>query len=134
MPEDTFPTPLHSLSYDTGPLYLKYLRHPKDWAAITVTSEFEDGGTDYLERGPDAPIIWDLEYDGLSDEDANILDEFWENHRLAISFTFIEPRDHPWTGNEGGTYTGVHFVSYERDHSQVKTGQKRTIQLIKHPA
>lgn len=133
MPEDTFPTPGHSGSYDTGPFIMKFLRHPKDWNAVTVTSVFEDKGTDYLETAADAPLTWDLEYDGLTDEDANILDEFWESHRRSIPFTFIEPRDHPWTGTEGSTYTGVHFLSYVRDHNKVKTIQKRTISLIKHP-
>jgi hypothetical protein len=132
MSEDVFPTPLHSQTYDTGPLYLKYLRHPKDWNAVTVKAEFEDGGTDYLLRAADAPLIWDLEYNGLEDEDANILDEFWENHRLEIPFTFIEPRDHPWTGVEGNTYTGIHFESYERDHEKVWI-QSRKIRLVKHP-
>lgn len=130
---DIFPTPLHSQTYDTGPLYMKYLRHPKDWKAITVQSKFEDGGVDVLETGADAPQRWTLEYDGLEDEDANILDQFWESHRLSIPFTFIEPRDHPWTGIEGGTYTNVYFESYERDHAKVWI-QKRTITLVKFPA
>lgn len=130
---DIFPTPLHSQTYDTGPLYLKFLRHPKDWAAITVFSEFEDGGVDVLEHADDAPLIWDLEYDGLEDEDANILDEFWEAHRLSVPFTFIEPRDHPWTGIEGNTYTDVYFESYERDHSKVWI-QSRSVRLVRRPA
>jgi hypothetical protein len=132
MPEQTFPTPLHSQSYDTGPLYLKYLKHPKDWEAITVVSEFEDGGRDFLIRAASTPQRWTLEYDGLEDEDANILDQFWDDHGLSIPFTFIEPRDHPWTGVEGFTFTGCYFEKYERDHSKVWV-QARTIVIVKYP-
>lgn len=128
----TYPTPLHSQTYDTGPVYIKYLRHPKDWKAVTVSAEFEDGGVDYLERAADAPLVWEIEYDGLEDEDANILDEFFEAHRFSVSFTFIEPRDHPWTYSEGNTYTDVYFEDYQRDHSKVWI-QSRKVRLIKHP-
>lgn len=133
MPEQTFPTPLHSLTYDTGPLYMKFLKHPKAWDEVTVISEFEDGGRDFLERAADAPQRWTLEYDGLEDEDANILDQFYETHRRSRPFTFIEPRDHPSTGAEGGTYTGCYFEEYERDHSKVWI-QSRKIVIAKYPA
>lgn len=129
----TFPTPGHSQTYDTGPVYLKYLKHPKDWKAVTVFSEFEDGGKDSLEHAADAPQYWDLEYDGLEDEDANILDEFFETHRFTVPFTFIEPRNHPWTNTEGGTYTNVYFDDYQRDHAKVWI-QSRKIRLVKRPA
>lgn len=134
MPEQTYPTPLHSQTYDTGPVIMKYLKRPKDWAAVTVFQEFEDGGQDAIEHAGDAPQYYDLEYDGLTDEDANILDQFYENHRLSITFTFIEPRDHPWTGSEGFTVTGCRFVSFERDHDKVKGIQKRKVVIVKRPA
>lgn len=133
MPELTYPTPLHSQTYDTGPFIMKYLKRPKDWAAVTVFSDFEDGGRDALEHADDAPIRWEITYEGLEDEDANILDEFFEQHRLSRPFTFIEPRNHPSTGAEGGTYTGVYFESYERDHVKVWI-QTRRVVLVKHPA
>lgn len=129
----TYPTPLHSQTYDTGPIYLKYLRHPKDWKSVTVFSEFEDGGVDSLEHADDAPIRWEIEYNGLEDEDANILDEFFEAHRFSIAFTFIEPRDHPWTQIEGNTYTDVYFEDYQRDHDKVWI-QSRRVKLVRRPA
>jgi len=132
MPEQIFPTPLHSPTYETGPLYLKYLKRPKAWDEVTVTSEFEDGGRDFLERASDAPQRWLLEYNGLSDQDANILDQFYEDHRLSRPFTFIEPRDHPSTGSEGGTFTGCYFEKYERDHEKVWI-QSRSIVIVKYP-
>src|SRR5690349_5071876 len=134
MPEQTYPTPLHSQSYDTGPVYMKYLQRAKDWASVTVVSVFEDQGRDFNEPADDVPQIWEITYDGLTDEDANILDQFWNAHRLAVTFTFIEPRDHPWTGGEGNTVTGCNFVSYERDHDKVKGIQKRRVVIAKYPA
>lgn len=137
MAEQTFPTPLHSTSYDSGPVYLKFLRHPKAWEEVTETSEFEDGGRDFLERAADAPQRWTLIYNGLTDEDANILDVFYAAHRRSRAFTFIEPRDHPWTYSEGDTYTGCYFEDFKKDHADqngVKLIQSREITIAKYPA
>lgn len=133
MPEDTYPTPLHSSSYDTGPFLMKYLKRPKDWGSITLISPFEDQGRDFNTSADNCAQIYELEYDGLTDEDANILDQFWDTHRISVPFTFIEPRDHPWTGVEGSTVTGCHFVSYEKDHNKVKTIQSRKVVIAKYP-
>lgn len=134
MAEQIYPTPLHSQTYDTGPLILKYLKRPKDWAAVTVFSVFEDGARDALQHANNAPQYYELEYNGLTDDDANILDEFFEAHRLSVLFTFIEPRDHPWTGIEGNTVTGCVFISYERDHNKVRDTQQRRVVIAKFPA
>lgn len=134
MPERTYPTPGHSSTYDTGPIYLKYLKRPKDWGAITVVSTFEDGGKDFGLHAAIPPQFYELEYDGLTDEDANILDEFWNDHGLHTTFIFIEPRDHPWTFQEGATVTGCRFVSYDRDHNKVKTIQSRKVVIAKYLA
>lgn len=134
MPEATFPTPLHSVSYDSGPRYLKYLKPTTDDSEITLISKYEDQGRDFNTSADDAPQRWELFYDGLTDEDANILDEFYNTHKLHVTFTFIEPRDHPWTYQEGGTYTGVRFESpIEKDHEKVKGIQRRTVRLVKYP-
>lgn len=116
-----------------GVQYLKYLQRPKDWEAITVVLEFEDGGRDFLERAASPPQFYELEYDGLTDDDAYILDQFYEAHRLSLSFTFVEPRNHPWTGVEGNTVAGCHFVSYGRDHTKVGV-QSRRVVIAKYQA
>lgn len=137
MPEQTFPTPLHSQTYDTGPLYLKYLKHPKAWEEVTVISEFEDGGRDFLEHAANAPQRWSLTYNGLEDDDANILDEFYASHRRTVSFTFIEPRNHPWTYTEGDTYTGCYFEDFKKNHADVNGAKyihSRDIVIVKYPA
>lgn len=134
MPEQTFPTPGHSATYDTGPVYLKFLKRAKDYNEITVFSRFEDGGVDATEHADDAAQVYELDYDGLTDEDANILDQFWDAHRLSVKFTFIEPRDHPWTYQEGNTVTGCNFVSFEKDHGKVKSTQRRKVVIVKYPS
>jgi hypothetical protein len=137
MAEATYPTPLHSTSYDTGPLYLKFLKLRKGYAQITQISQYEDGGIDTNESASNVLQEYLLEYDGLTDEDANILDQFWDQHRLHVLFTFIEPRDHPWTYQEGNTVTGCRFISYEKDHADVngvKFIQKRTVRIGKYPS
>lgn len=134
MPEATYPTPLHSATYDTGPVYLKYLKVRKDWGSLTLISKFEDGGIDTNTSAANCLQEYMLEYDGLTDEDANILDQFWDAHGLHTTFTFIEPRDHPWTYQEGSTVTGCRFISYEKDHGQVKETQKRRVVIGKYPS
>lgn len=132
----TYPTPGHSATYNEGPFYVKYLKVRKDYREITLISKYEDQGRDFNTSADDAPQRWELEYDGLSDEDANILDQFYDAHKLSTTFTFIEPRDHPWTGVEGDTHTGVRFESFEKDHGDVngvKFIQKRKVALVKYP-
>lgn len=132
MPEATYPTPLHSASYDGGPFYIKYLKLRKDYSEITLESQYEDQGRDFNTSADDAPQRWEITYDGLSEEDAQILDDFWNTHKRHVTFTFIEPRDAPWTDQEGDTYTGVRFESYEKDHSKVWI-QSRSVVLVKYP-
>jgi hypothetical protein len=132
----TYPTPGHSATYNEGPFYVKYLKVRKDYKEITLISEYEYQWRDFNTSADDAPQRWELTYDGLSDEDANMLDQFYDAHQLSVTFTFIEPRDHPWTGVEGGTFTGVRFESYEKDHGDVngvKFVQKRKVVLVKYP-
>lgn len=132
MPEATYPTPLHSVSYDSGPQYLRYLKRRKDWVEATLTSKYEDLGRDFNTSADDVPQYWELDYDGLDERDAAILDDFWDAHQIHLTFTFIEPRDEPWTGSEGDTVTGVRFDSYEANHDKVWI-QSRKVVLVHYP-
>lgn len=139
MPSElTYPTPLHSQTYNEGPFYVKYLKRAKDYGEITVKSQFEDGGVDVLEHAADAPQRWLLVYDGLSDEDAATIVYFYNLHRLSRTFTFVEPRDDPWTHHEGNTITGCNFErAIELDHGDVngvKGIQKLQVFIIKYPS
>lgn len=123
-----YPTPAHS-----GPPYLKYRKPAKDWASVTVVSVFEDQGADFQKSAADAPQIYELFYDGLTDVQADILDQFWDAHGIDTPFDFDEPRDAPWTGSAGDTIEDCYFKSYEKDHTKVWS-QSRRVELVKYPA
>lgn len=123
-----YPTPDQS-----GPQYLRFLKVRKDWQRITRISQYEDSGIDTNESAANTVQEWEFEYDGLSDDDAVTLDNFWDTHRLSQTFTLIEPRDHPWTGLDGDTVTGCRFISYEKDHRKVKFTQSRRVVIGKYP-
>lgn len=123
-----YPTPSQG-----GPPYLKYLKERADYSAITIESTFEDGGKDFNTSADAPPQFWVFEYDGLTDTQADVLDDFWDTYGLSGTFDLIEPRNEPWTG-VGSTITGVRFDSYEKDHRKVKNIQKRTVRLVKYPS
>lgn len=131
-----YPTPKQVLvgsGGQVGPPYLKYIRHRKNWADITLISKYEDQGVDTNTSADDLPQRWSLEYDGLEEEEVQILDNFWDQHKLTVDFTFVEPRDEPWTQIEGDIITNVRFESYEdRDHDKVWIN-RRVVHLIKYP-
>lgn len=122
-----FPTLLHS-----GSQHLKFLKRHKDWASVTVVATFEDGGADFQKSAADAPQVYELFYDGLTETAAKVYDDFWDAHGIDTPFTFYEPRNVPWTG-EGSTITNCYFKSYEKDHTKVGI-QSRRIEIIKYPA
>ena len=124
----TFPTPIQS-----GPdFYIKYRKLAKDYASITTVAVFEDQARDTQKSAADAPQFYELIFDGLSETDAKILDDFWDAHGIDVQFTFIEPRNYPWTGTEGSTVTGCVFAEYEKDHSKIWV-QSRRVLIAKYP-
>ena len=119
-----------------GMTYLKYIKHPKDYSEITVFSTFEDKGVDTNESASDAPQRWTLIYGGLTQTQAKVILDHYNTHRLSTKFTFQEPRNDPWTGTTGTTYTNL--VQYEspveqpeHDHFAV---QSLIVRLIKRPS
>lgn len=132
----TYPTPKQGLSGSAGqfgPPYMKYIKHRKNWSEITLISVYEDKGVDTNTSADDMPQRWTLEYDGLDESQVAILDDFWDQHKLTVDFTFVEPRDAPWSGIEGDTITNVRFESYEDgDHDKVRIN-RRIVHLIKYP-
>lgn len=126
-----FPTPFYS-----GPPYVHYSKHRKDYGEVTVSSEFEDGGVDLLMHAADAPQRWTLIYQGLTQTQRKTIIDHWNTNKLTGLFTFKEPRDEPWTGTTGTTYTNL--VQYESapeepQHSKVWS-QSLTVHLIMRPA
>lgn len=127
----TYPTPDIA-----GPVYVRYIKHRKDYGEITVFSVFEDGSRDALTHAADAPQRWTLVYQGLTQTQLKVILDHYDAHRLSTKFTFKEPRNDPWTGTAGTTYTNL--VQYEvapeqPEHLKV-WAHGLTVKLVKYPA
>jgi hypothetical protein len=121
MPIDNYPT----IQYG-GPFTLKLLDLDPNWDEVTTEQIMDDGGADYNLEGDEPILMWEIQYDGLTETEAKILDD----HRALAkgktqSFTFIHPRT-------GIQYTGVRYDEYQPDHSKVWI-QSRAVRLIKRP-
>lgn len=118
-----------------GPRPNVYLKHVKDYDEITDFLKFEDGGVDTNEHATDAAQRWTLIYNGLTETEAKVLDDYYNSKRKSTRFTFKEPRNEPWTGTGGTTYTNsVQFESYERPEHEHYNIQSRKIVLVKYPS
>lgn len=119
-----------------GPQYEKYIKHRKDWGEITVKSEFEDGAIDALQHAADAPQRWTLIYTGLTQTQLKVILDHYDAHRIVTKFTFKEPRNDPWTGTVGTTYTDL--VNYESAPEQPEHlklwANSLTVKLVKYPS
>lgn len=125
-----FPTPAFS-----GPPYLKYIKHRLDYSEITEFTTFEDKGADALETASAPPQRWTLIYGGLTQAQAKVILDHYNTNRLSARFTFQEPRDDPWTGTTGTTYTNsVQYESVEQPEHNKAWSQSLTVHLIKYPA
>lgn len=118
-----------------GPPYLKFIRHPLDYKEITIFAKYEDGGVDTNESASTAPQRWTFIYGGLTQTQAKVILDHYNTNRLSVKFTLQEPRNDPWTGTVGTTYTNL--VQYEEpveqpDHPKAWT-QALTVKLIKYP-
>lgn len=126
-----YPTPIIG-----GPRINRYTKHRLDWKEITEFSRFEDGGVDTLETAAAPPLRWTLVYTGLTEAQMKTILDHYDAHRLSVKFTFQEPRDAPWTGAVGTTYTNL--VQYEEAPAQpehrIYYGRSLTVKLIKYPA
>lgn len=125
-----YPTPSQG-----GPQYASYTKHAKRWQDATLISEYEDKGVDTNTSADDVPQRWTFTYTFATEAGAKVLDDFWDAHKLSVTFDLIEPRNIPWTGSAGSTITGVKFEEYVDDgHGENITIQKRTARLIKYPS
>lgn len=116
-----------------GQTYLRYLKRPPNYDDITVVSKFEDQGADMLQTAASPPQIWELDYDGLTEAQAKVLDDHYASaNGQYLGFQFVEPRNVPFT-TTGSTFTDVHYFSFEKSHGKYWT-QARKIVLIKRPA
>jgi hypothetical protein len=117
-------------AYPANVPYLKYLKHPLAWDEITIISTFEDMGQDYNTSADTPPQRWDLQYDGLTMDQAGVLDQHYDSAMgQVLGFNFTEPRDDA-APNLARTYEQVHYEKYERDHRK-SWNQSRTVTLVK---
>jgi hypothetical protein len=115
-----FPTP--SLG---GPQYTKWTDGDPIYPVDTYT--YQDGSVDALLWSDEPTLPWDIEYEGLTAAEAEVLD----NHRASAmgefdTFDLIHPRT-------GVTYNNVRYKTYKRDHSRTWI-ETRTVTLIQTPS
>lgn len=87
-----------------GPLPVKQVDYPPDFEVIRY--RMEDGGIKTNVR-PCGPVLVELEYDGLSESEAAVLDDHWELAKgKTNTFPYFDRR-------AGITYTGVRYEGFE---------------------
>lgn len=98
-----FPTPDFT-SYN----YSRFRKLPKEYDAVTERHEYEDGGHGFNEVNSDTTQFWEIEYKGLSQDEADVFDAFNDQARRARTFSFTDK----W----GEVHTGVRIAEYDRNH------------------
>lgn len=111
-----------------GPQYAKFRALQPDYAAVTDRHEYDDGGISIVLANDVAPVIFVIEYTGLSIASAALLythraDAFGE----AFGFQLTLPRS-PST-----VYQGVRYLEWTEDHTRT-WNNKITVKLIWRPA
>lgn len=130
MPPSAFPN-----TATVGQTYLKFTREKADWDAVTIKSTYEDSGADFNLSATVPSQRWTLEYGGLTETQAKVLDDHFDSAQGQVfGFSYTEPRNYPWSGTTGTAYTDVHYESYERSHDPKLWTQTRKIVLIKRPS
>lgn len=116
----------HPTPDQNGPMYSRFFEPPPDYDAVTTAHEYEDGGKSFNLDSEQQPRSFEISYDGLSELEAQILDDHYDEAKGQINdFTFTHPR----TGEE---IEGVHYLSYERSHEKTWM-QTRRVVLIRYP-
>jgi hypothetical protein len=110
----------------TGILYSRFDAAPLNFAEITESHEFEDGGKTFNERADEPPRRWEIGFEGLSPAEAVIFDEFWNQARLVNQFDFLD--------KSGTLWQNVRIEDYERSHEAHQSKIKRArFRLVKYP-
>lgn len=93
--------------------WMHYKEFVPDWAGVTDTVEYADGGRDFNERTDTPPIEWDIVFDGLSKEKLQIFDAFANAVGISRTFSLVD--------KQGVTRTNVRVKSYESSHDAHKS-------------
>jgi hypothetical protein len=116
----TFPSPSV-----TGIDWARYRKVPRNWGTVTIAHTYEDESKTFSDTSDTPPQFWEVGFTGLSPEQAEIFDEFWEAARLKNPFTFID--------KYGVSHSDVRIASFERDHDANKSwSSTATFQLVKY--
>lgn len=108
----------------TSPKWTYFQEVEGDWGEYGQA--FPDG-TPNRNTIQTAPVRkWIVEWTGLDESEAAILDAHWESTAGGLSFSMQDP--HTLTA-----ITGVRYESYDRPEHKVKWAQSRTAKLVKYP-
>lgn len=88
--------------------YYHYREIPVNWDSVTIKHEYEDSGASFADTTDTPPQYWEIEYTGLTSDEAQIFDAFNDAVRRKHTFTF--------TAKDGTEHSGVRIDSYERNH------------------
>lgn len=92
----------------TGIDWERFRAVPRDWSKVTIAHVYEDESRSFSDTSDSPPQFWEVGYTGLTRQEADVFDAFWEAVRLKRSFTF--------TDKNGTAHTGVRVASYDRNH------------------
>lgn len=116
----------------TNPRPLLFYQMPEQFQVSTT--HFSDGGVEtMLQAGGNGIKTWVLEYEGMTEVEAAVLDSHSYSAKLpegdgpsAYTFNFRD-RD------TGTLYSGVRYLRYERVPHTKKWSQARRVVLVKYP-
>lgn len=119
----TIPTPS---ALPTGGIKFTYFQE--------IEGEWGEFGQDFPDGTPNTTTIqtspirrFEVEWDGLSEAEAQAMDAHWDSTSGGLKFTVT----HPHTGE---TITNVRYEEYRRADHQKVWAQKRTAKLVKYTA
>lgn len=112
-----FPFPLAG-----GPLYKMFEEMMPDWGEHG--GAFPDGVTAWNTIQTSAVRRWQIDYDGLDQNEADLLDDHFYSTRGGISFSMTVPRT-------GEVLTGVRYESYKSNGHVKIWAQARSMILVK---
>lgn len=113
-----YPFPLNG-----GPQFLRFQEIKPEWGEFG--GAFPDGVPTYNTIQTAAVRRWQVEYDGLSQDEALVLDTHFRSTRGGISFNMTVPRT-------GEALTGVRYESYQRSAHQKVWSQARSVVLVRY--
>lgn len=129
MPLAEFPMP--SLS-SSNPVPLVFYILPEKFQV--GTTKYDDGGMDTkLQAGGTGIKTWVLEYDGMTEALAALLDNHMATAKLADDGS---PSAYTFNFRDRDTailYSGVRYLKYERPAHKKRWVQARSITLVKYP-